>query len=71
LKNEPGSERDSPESVRAQMAALHAAWLRQAGAEVAPGVVVEISPLFALDAAELAVKIPPGLKVTGSTYFHE
>ncbi|HXT59574.1 MAG TPA: UDPGP type 1 family protein [Pirellulales bacterium] len=71
LKNEPGSERDSPESVRAQMAALHAAWLRQAGAEVAPGIVVEISPLFALDAAELAVKIPPGLKVTEPTYFHE
>ena len=53
------------------MAALHAAWLRHAGAEVAPGVVVEISPLFALDAAELAVKIPPGLKVTEPTYFHE
>jgi hypothetical protein len=53
------------------MAALHAAWLRQAGAEVAPGVVVEISPLFALDAAELAAKIPPGLKATEPTYFHE
>ncbi|HEV7224200.1 MAG TPA: UDPGP type 1 family protein [Pirellulales bacterium] len=71
LKNEPGAKRDSPESVRAQMAALHAAWLREAGGEAAPGAVVEISPLFALDAAELAVKIPPGLKVTEPTYFHE
>ena len=71
LKNEPGASRDSPETVRAQMAALHAEWLRQAGAEVAPGVVVEISPRFALDAAELAARLRPGVRVTEATYFHE
>lgn len=56
LKNAPGSERDSPERVRAQMIALHRRWLEQAGARVAPGVAVEINPLFALDADEVALK---------------
>ncbi len=49
LKNEPGALRDSPETVKAQMVALHSDWLREAGVEVAPGMPVEISPLFALD----------------------
>ena len=60
----PGAKSDTPETVRAQMAALHAQWLRQAGAEVADDVAVEISPLFALDAEELAAKIPPGTRIT-------
>lgn len=71
VKNEPGASRDSPETVQAQMAALHAEWLRQAGVEVAPGVVVEISPRFALDAAELATKLPSGSRIAQSTYLHE
>lgn len=71
LKNEPGALRDSPETVQAQMAALHAEWLREAGVEAPPGVVVEISPRFALDAAELATKLRPGLRLTESVYFHE
>lgn len=71
LKNEPGAMRDSPETVRAQMAALHASWLREAGVDVPPGVAVEISPRFALDAAELTSKLRPGLRLTESVYFHE
>jgi UDP-N-acetylglucosamine/UDP-N-acetylgalactosamine diphosphorylase len=67
LKNAPGATRDTPEWVRQQMIALHAEWLRQAGAEVA-NVPVEISPLFALDAAEVAQKIRPGTKVDKPTY---
>lgn len=63
LKNAPGSQRDSPEIVRAQMVAVHTDWLRQAGAIVEPGVPVEISPLFALDAEELSGKIDPGLRI--------
>jgi len=70
LKNAPGAERDTPESVKAQMAAVHREWLRQAGAEMADGVPVEISPLFALDAAELAEKIPAGTRISGPEYFH-
>jgi hypothetical protein len=32
-------------------------------------VVVEISPIYALDVAELAVKVPSGTEVTSPTYF--
>ena len=71
LKNEAGASRDSPELVKSQMSALHARWLREAGAEVAPGVNVEVSPLFALDAAELAAKINPGTRIEKPTYFAE
>lgn len=69
LKNGPGTKQDSPEKVKAQMVALHRKWLRQAGAEVADGVDVEISPLWALDAEELAEKTPPGTRVTEPTFF--
>jgi UDP-N-acetylglucosamine/UDP-N-acetylgalactosamine diphosphorylase len=69
LKNASGAAYDTPEMVRAQMAAQHRQWLQAAGAEVADGVPVEISPLFALDAEELAAKIKPGTRVTEPTYF--
>jgi UDP-N-acetylglucosamine/UDP-N-acetylgalactosamine diphosphorylase len=69
VKNGPGEPTDSPEAARAAMIRLHAEWLRAAKAEVAPEVAVEISPLFALDAAELAGKIQPGLRVTKPRYF--
>jgi UDP-N-acetylglucosamine/UDP-N-acetylgalactosamine diphosphorylase len=69
LKNASGSEDDTPEAVKAQMAAQHRRWLRQAGAQVADDVDVEISPLYALDAQELAEKIEPGTRVTQPTFF--
>ncbi len=69
LKNAPGERQDTPDWVKNGMAALHAEWLREAGAEVDPGVVVEISPLFALDARELAEKVPAGTRVTADRYF--
>ncbi len=69
LKNASGDETDTPETVRAAMIALHTAWLRRAGVEVAEGVSVEISPLYALDADELAEKIAPKTRVTENTYF--
>ena len=68
LKNAPGEKQDTPEWVQDRMAALHAQWLRQAGAQVAEGVAVEVSPLFALDAEELAGKIKPGTRVNSPTY---
>ena len=70
LKNAPGANADTPEAVRAQMAALAREWLRQAGAEVDDEIAVEISPLFALDAEELAAKIQPGTRITMPRYFH-
>ena len=69
LKNAPGAESDTPEMVENMMIAQHARWLKQAGAEVADGVPVEICPLLALYAEELAQKIPPGTRVTKPTYF--
>jgi UDP-N-acetylglucosamine/UDP-N-acetylgalactosamine diphosphorylase len=69
VKNAPGEAYDSPDTVRAQMIALHASWLREAGCEVVPGVAVEVSPLFAQNAEELAARIPPGLTVTSPRYF--
>lgn len=69
VKNAPGADRDSPEAVQSQMVALSRRWLAHAGARVADGVLVEISPLFSLDAEELADKIEPGLRVTENRYF--
>ncbi len=71
LKNAPGAEQDTPETVKARLSALHAEWLRRAGAEVAEGVPVEISPLFALDAEEVARKVPPGPRVEKPVYYKD
>jgi UDP-N-acetylglucosamine/UDP-N-acetylgalactosamine diphosphorylase len=68
LKNASGAKSDTPESVRAQLVAEHADWLRRAGVEVADGVPVEISPLFALDAEGVAQKLTPGTRITQSTF---
>jgi UDP-N-acetylglucosamine/UDP-N-acetylgalactosamine diphosphorylase len=69
LKNASGAKEDTPEVVRAQVAVVARDWLRQAGAEIDDGVTVEISPLFALDAGELAAKIRPGTRITSPTHF--
>ena len=69
LKNASGQKHDTPETVKAQMVALHTQWLRQAGVEIADGVDVEISPLFASDAEELAGKLEPGTRVSKPTYY--
>lgn len=69
LKNASGATFDTPEMVRNMMIAQYARWLKEANAEVAEGVPVEICPLFAMDAEELAQKIPLGSRVTKATYF--
>ncbi|MDB5351124.1 MAG: UDP-glucose pyrophosphorylase [Planctomycetota bacterium] len=72
LKNATGP--DSPATVRQRMSDLFAGWLESAGAKVprrSDGSVpfgIEISPLFALDAAELKGKIPAGMVVEGPLY---
>ncbi|MDR3634815.1 MAG: UTP--glucose-1-phosphate uridylyltransferase [Isosphaeraceae bacterium] len=72
LKNATGP--DSPATVRQRMSDLFAGWLERAGASVArrpDGSVpfgIEISPLFALDAAELRDKLEPGRVVDGPLY---
>ena len=64
LKNAAGA--DSPEAVRRAILDLHARWLEEAGGKPT-GHPVEVSPLFALDAAELAGKLPPGFAPDGPT----
>jgi UDP-N-acetylglucosamine/UDP-N-acetylgalactosamine diphosphorylase len=71
LKNRTGP--DSPATVRQRMSDLFGEWLEAAGVPVArrpDGTVpfgIEISPLYALDAAELRTRIPPGMVVEGPT----
>jgi UDP-N-acetylglucosamine/UDP-N-acetylgalactosamine diphosphorylase len=72
LKNATGP--DSPESVCRAMSNLAGSWLERAGVAVprradgAVAVPLEISPLYALDAEELASKVDRSLKVQGPTY---
>lgn len=67
LKNADGA--DSLATVQAGMTAQARRWLRAAGATVADDATVEISPRFALDAAEVKAKIPPGTVVSGPRFF--
>ena len=64
LKNATGP--DSPATVRAALIALHAGWLEGCGVPT-HGHPVEVSPLAALDAAELRAKMPAGFAVAGPT----
>ncbi len=72
LKNAVGL--DSPATVHQRMSDQFASWLEQAGVSVprrGDGSVpfsIEISPLFALDSAELKSKIEPGLVVDRPMY---
>jgi UDP-N-acetylglucosamine/UDP-N-acetylgalactosamine diphosphorylase len=68
LKNASGAKDDTPESVREQMMSLCRDWLRQAGVPIADDLAVEISPHFALDAEELAAKLPAGLTADAPMY---
>jgi UDP-N-acetylglucosamine/UDP-N-acetylgalactosamine diphosphorylase len=72
LKNATGP--DSPATVAQAQSDLAADWLRAAGVTVPlkpdghTAVALEVSPLFALDAAELATKVDRGMKIEGPTY---
>jgi len=65
VKNFSGD--DSPETARAAMTAQHHRWLRAAVGGVPDDCEVEISPLFALDAEELAAKAG-GLRIERRMY---
>jgi UDP-N-acetylglucosamine/UDP-N-acetylgalactosamine diphosphorylase len=73
LKNATGP--DSPETVRQGMSNLAGAWLERAAVSVPRqqngdvAVPLEISPLFALDAADLAAKADPSWRIDGPRYF--
>lgn len=69
VKNASGD--DSPETSRAALMAQHRQWLRRAGVEIADDVLVEISPLVALEPDDLCGRLPPGLKITSPLYVTE
>ncbi|MCC9605848.1 UTP--glucose-1-phosphate uridylyltransferase [Blastopirellula sp. JC732] len=56
VKNADGAPSDTPSAARAALTAIYANWLTAAGVTVEPGVPIEISPLYALDAEELKSK---------------
>jgi len=62
LKNAPGSTTDSPEIVQQALSAMYSDWLKQAGAVVQEGTLIEISPLFADSPEAVAEKIEKGRK---------
>jgi UDP-N-acetylglucosamine/UDP-N-acetylgalactosamine diphosphorylase len=71
VKNAEGE--DSPATAKAAMTEVYARWLEAAGVSVprAGGNVmsrIEISPLYALDAAELAAKVPADLQIGDVLY---
>lgn len=68
LKNAPGAAKDTPEYVRRFMLAQHRRWLEAAGATLAEGVDVELSPLFAFDAQEVQTLVEPGRRFEKSEY---
>lgn len=56
LKNSSGDF--SPDYVRKQLVAVATKWLEEAGVTVPPSAIVEISPVVALSANELAERLP-------------
>ena len=66
VKNRDGA--DSPATVQAGLLKLWAEWLAGTNARVAPQARVEISPLYALDAEELANKLPSITRFDSDTY---
>ncbi|MGH7493385.1 MAG: UTP--glucose-1-phosphate uridylyltransferase [bacterium] len=72
IKNYSGL--DSPLTARRDMSHFYADWLEKAGVSVArddsgwPIAKIEISPLFAMTAEELAHKLPPHLKLGRELY---
>jgi len=69
VKNAPPAPSETPDHVKDAISALHRDWLTSAGAKVADGVAVEISPMFATDRESLSEKIQPGTIVDTDTYF--
>jgi UDP-N-acetylglucosamine/UDP-N-acetylgalactosamine diphosphorylase len=66
LKNATGA--DSPEAVKQALTELAADWLRRASVAVPTGVPLEVNPLLALDADELADRVDRNLRITGPLY---
>ncbi|MBP88163.1 MAG: UDP-N-acetylglucosamine pyrophosphorylase [Planctomycetaceae bacterium] len=69
VKNANGAASDTPQHTQAAMIQYDRSVLAGAGAEVGPGVAVEVSPLYALDSDEARAKIQPAQRINEPTYF--
>ena len=69
VKNAAPAPSETPKHVKDAIVALHRSWLESAGAKVADGVKVEISPMFATDREALAAKIEAGTVVDCDKFF--
>jgi UDP-N-acetylglucosamine/UDP-N-acetylgalactosamine diphosphorylase len=67
LKNAEGA--DSPAAVKQAISELAATWLEAAGIAVPGGAVLEVSPLFALDAEEFAKRVDRRTTIDGPRHF--
>ena len=68
LKNAPGAPKDTEEYVQRFIVDQHRRWLAAAGVDVSSdGAPVEISPLWALDAAGVAERASDAA-IDGATY---
>ena len=70
LKNAPGAPKDTAEYVQGMMLDQFRRWLTAAGASVAEGVNVELSPLFALDEVGTHERVQQGQQFTESIYLN-
>ena len=71
LKNAPGAPKDTAEYVQRMMFDQHRRWIEAAGAKVSANANVEISPLFAVDAAGVAERIDAGQEFAESVHLQE
>lgn len=66
VKNAEGA--DSPATARAALLRIAKQWCLDAGANVADSAQIEISPLYAMSADEVADQIDPSKRLDGSVY---
>ncbi len=69
VKNAEGAETDTAGLAKQAMSDLHAHWIRAAGGRVDDGVLVEISPFFAIDSKTCQASPLAGLHVTANQFF--
>lgn len=69
VKNAAPAASETPQHVQAAISDLHKNWLVECGVEVTEGVQIEINPMYAVDAKQLAGKIGDLKHVNQDTYF--
>ena len=69
VKNADGAATDTPELARQAIVDLHRGWLERAGAKIAPGMLVEVSPLHSISPEQLAQNIPSNLIIEADRFF--